>query len=259
MVPAPVGLHCPACVRTAAGRTRQFVGLGKPYVTWGLIGINVAVAIACLLASDGWAQDRTGTIAIRGGLIGGGYELVRGRPQFIGVDAGEWYRIFTSAFIHGGPMHLVFNMLVLWQIGTLLEPTLGRVRFSVVFAIAILGGAFGALVANPGGLTVGASGGVYGLMGAYFVAERKGLAHGLGSRVGGLIVINLVLSVVVPGISIGGHVGGLVAGTLAGWAMFEFDSRRLPPTVPLALAPVFAACLFLGSLWAATTWNASLF
>jgi membrane associated rhomboid family serine protease len=120
MVAAPVGFHCATCVSEAAGRVRQIqrIGTGAPLITYTLIAVNVAVALASLASSPDWMQGEGGEVAVRGGLLGGGLTLQDGSPELIGVDRGEWYRIFTGAFIHGGLIHLFFNMLILWQAGS---------------------------------------------------------------------------------------------------------------------------------------------
>jgi membrane associated rhomboid family serine protease len=172
--------------------------------------------------------------------------------EVVGVAHGEWYRIITAAFLHGGPIHLAFNMIALWQAGTLLEGRVGRLRFGLIYVVAVLGGGFGALLLSPERFAVGASGGVFGLFGALFVAERKGMFGRAGSSFGLVIAINLFLTVAIPGISLGGHLGGLAAGTVVGWAMIEYQSRGLPKTAPLALAAALGVALFAGCLWAAT-------
>ena len=260
MVPAPVGFQCPECVEAGAKQTRQFAVLagGRPYITYALIAANVLVALAGL-TQPGWTQGDLGAIGREGALLGGGRILRDGVPVLAGVSQGEWYRIFTGAFIHAGPIHILFNMLLLWQTGSLLEPALGRVRFALLYLVSLLGGAFGALLLTPDTLTVGASGAVFGLMGALFVAERKGVFGGYRSSVGFLIVINLALSVAIPGISLGGHVGGLIAGAAAGWVFHEFDNRRISPVIPMAMVSALSWMLFAASLWAATYWRDPLF
>jgi len=254
---AAVGFLCPECSAYAAAPVRiaSSSRLGeRPYVALALIAANVLVAAISLLTGSGWTSGQLDTIGIRGALLGGARLLDAdgGGFELVGVAHGEWYRIVTGAFIHGGPLHLAFNMLALWQTGILLEGRLGRLRFAVVFTVAVLGGAFGALLLAPDSFTVGASGGVFGLFGARFVAERKGLFGRVGSSFGMLIVINLVLTFAIPGISIGGHLGGLAAGSLIAWTMFEYEQRGLPRNVPLAIAAGLALVLFVGCLWAAT-------
>ena len=150
-------------------------------------------------------------------------------------------------------------MLLLWQTGRLLEPAFGRLRFGLLYVVALLGGSFGALVAAPHTVTVGASGAVFGLMGALFIAERQGLFGRQRSSIGFLIVINLVLTVAIPGISLGGHVGGLAAGAATGWLFQEFERRKLASTVPVVMAVALSITLFIGSLWAATLWTHPIF
>lgn len=261
MVPAPVGFQCPECVADAAKRTRQpmLARTGTPYLTYAIIVINAVVAAVSLAASEEWLRGAAGPIGVRGGLMGGGLARIDGQLQLVGVDEGEWYRIFTGAFIHGGPIHLGFNMLILWQIGAILEPTLGRGRFLLLYGVSVLGGSFGALLITPNALTVGASGGVFGLMGALFVAQRMGAVSSFGTSVGGLIVINLILTAVIPGISVGGHVGGLAAGTAVGAALFVYEKRRLPAIIPVAMASALGFVLFMGCFWAAAQWRDPLF
>jgi membrane associated rhomboid family serine protease len=210
MIPAAVGFQCRSCVSTAAKKSRHplFLAEGRtPYLTYALIAVN-AVAALMGLATSAWAEGELGTVGLRGGLLGGGIDLNGNQVDLTGVDAGEWYRIFTGAFIHAGPVHLGFNMLVLWQVGMLLEPALGHFRFALLYTVAVLGGSFGALLLAPDTITIGASGGVFGVMGALFVVQRSGLLGARSSAVGFLIVVNLVLTFAVPRISIGGHVGG---------------------------------------------------
>jgi membrane associated rhomboid family serine protease len=245
---------CPPCaeVLVAAPQRSLTDVFGRPYVALVLIAINVAVAAICLLQDSQWVNGSISGIMRDGALIGGAKLVSPGSVETVGVAHGQWYRVITAAFLHAGPIHLGFNMFALWQAGLLLEGKLGRFRFGLVFAVSVLGGAFGALLLSPNGFTVGASGGIFGLFGALFVAERKGLFGRRGTSFGLLIVINLVLTVAIPGISVGGHLGGLAAGTLVSWVMFEYQSRGLSKQVPIALAFGLGLVLFAGCLWAAT-------
>lgn len=125
----------------------------------------------------------------------------------------EPWRFITAGFVHspGNPLHILLNMYSIYIFGNLLEPMLGRGRFIALYLISILGGSVAVLflgqVYTP---VVGASGGAFGLMAAYFVMMRN-----LGGRSGqavGLIAINLAFSFLLPGVSWQGHVGGLLAG-----------------------------------------------
>ena len=106
-------------------------------------------------------------------------------------------------------------MFALYILGTLLEPAIGTARFVGIYAVSILGGSFGALLLDPNELTVGASGGIFGLMAAAFlIARNRGLDE-LASQIGFFVIINLVFTFSIPNISIGGHLGGLIGGALA--------------------------------------------
>jgi len=153
--------------------------------------------------------------------------------QSIYIDsfaAGNYWQPLTSAFLHAGTLHLLFNMYALWVTGQYLEPLLGRARFLALYLLSALGGAVGAtlLPLTAGNTVVGASGAVFGLFAALFVVNRR-----LGrqsSQVLVLIGINLALGIVVPGISWQGHVGGLVTGAVVALLL----SRRRGPRAAAA-------------------------
>jgi membrane associated rhomboid family serine protease len=117
-------------------------------------------------------------------------------------------------------------MYLLWILGQMLEPTLGSGRFAALYVTALLWGSFGALLVTPNSPTVGASGAVFGLMGAAAVELRARGINPFKTDIGMLILFNLGLSFVISGISIGGHVGGLIGGALAGMALGYADRHR---------------------------------
>jgi membrane associated rhomboid family serine protease len=208
MTTTPVGMRCPECAkqRTQVKRLRDVAGV--PQVTYALIAINVVAFIAEGHLSFGGSAY--GKVVEEGALLGS----IRGSAT-LGVAHGQWWRIVTSGFLHENLLHILFNMWVLYVLGTMLEPAIGRVRFAVVYFVALLTGSLGALLVTPHGLTVGASGAVFGLMGAAAVELRARRIPLMQSGVGGIIVINLIISFSVPGISWGGHIGGLIGGALA--------------------------------------------
>jgi membrane associated rhomboid family serine protease len=122
----------------------------------------------------------------------------------------------------------------------MLEPAIGSVRFGLIYAIALLGGSLGALILTNNSPTVGASGAVFGLMGAAAVELRARGINPFETGIGGLIVFNLIFSFVLSGISIGGHIGGLIAGAAAGFVFLEADRRRIPQQAALAASVVLA-------------------
>ena len=139
------------------------------------------------------------------------------------VATGDWYQLVTSAFLHFAILHLLFNMYALYVIGPPLEEHLWRWRFAVLYGLSALGGSVMVyLFSQPNVPTVGASGAIYGLFGATFVAARR-LRLDIRWLVG-LIAINLVLTFAVPGISWQGHIGGLITGALIA-AVFVYAPR----------------------------------
>jgi membrane associated rhomboid family serine protease len=186
-----------------------------------------------------------------GGVTGVGTDtIVRdGALSRATVGDGDVWRLVTSGFIHAGPTHLLFNMLSLWVLGTLLEPVVGRARFALIYFAALLAGSLGALIAQPAGFTVGASGAIFGLLGAAIVVLRS---RGVNPMESGLVFwlgFNLLFTFTVSGISIGGHIGGLVGGTLAALALYELGPRlRLPFAVAAALVGAIGVASVAGSI-----------
>jgi membrane associated rhomboid family serine protease len=235
----PVGIRCPdhASVtgKPAAARrvrTRNLsLSRGGPYVTQALIALNVGVFLLQLLMGAGMNAD-TGWIYEHGVLVS---SAVDSSGQVVGVAQGEWWRLVTSAFLHYGPLHLGMNMLVLWFIGPPLEEYFGHWRYVLVYLVSGLAGAAGALVWSPNALTVGASGAIWGIMGAALVLEARRI-YVFGGSAMGLVVLNLAITFLIPGVSIGGHVGGLIGGALCALAFSSL--RRTPALATLSMAAV---------------------
>jgi membrane associated rhomboid family serine protease len=166
------------------------------------------------------------------------------------VADGEVYRLLTSGFLHAGLFHLLVNMYSLWILGTLLEPTIGRIQYLLIYFVSLLAGSFGALLVTPHAPTVGASGAIFGLMGAGVIVLRHRGISPLQSGLPLWIGINLVFSFAVPGISVGGHIGGLIGGALAALVLFDVPARirTLPRAVPPVLAGALGAAAVVGSL-----------
>lgn len=220
MVFAPVGIRCPDHAGVAQGAARVTTGVrraayegGGALVTKTLIGLNVLVFFLNL-AQGSTLSRVSGTLFERGALY-------IGSPFTSGLADGEWWRLITSAFLHGSLIHLGLNMLVLWIVGAPVEQAIGRGRFLALYIVSGLAGSAGALLFSPNAITVGASGAIYGILGAALVLESQG-SHVLGGQAFGLIVFNLVLTFAIPNISIGGHLGGLAGGALAMLALSRF-------------------------------------
>lgn len=259
MTPAPVGLRCPehsgkpqGVRRVTAAATRATTGVGAKRLnawTLTLIGINVAVYLVELAIGGGidgtnnWIYDHG--VLLANGAYQGGKLVAWGPPgasippglTAAGIDHGEWWRLITGAFLHYGPLHLGMNMFSLFFVGSILEQVVGPWRFLLLYLVSGLAGSAGALVVTPNSPTAGASGAIFGVLGALLVLERRGNIQ-TGGQVLGLIVLNLVLSFAIPGISIGGHIGGLIGGLLLMVAYVRF---RHTWQVSVAAAAVVAA------------------
>ena len=225
-IEAPVGYQCPECAR-GGQRVRHVRELiPEARVTRVLVGI-IAVIYVVTMA--------------RGDLLG----IFGLRP--LAVGAGSWWLVITSAFLHAGLMHVAFNGILLWQLGNMLEPALGHARFAALYAAGLFGGGLGVvglawatvhtpllsipvlgqvLATHPAGVTVGASGAVFGLMGAAMAGMHRRGINPWDTAIGGLVLLNLVITFLIPGISVGGHVGGLLAGLAAGKLLFDFEGER---------------------------------
>lgn len=252
MTTASVGFHCPECAKS--GRQSVVSGAAlfgaRPLVTQILIGINVAVFVVSIALGDGVMGQRSAD-----GL------LVEGAVAGVLVDEfGEWWRIFTSGFMHFGLFHLAFNMYALWILGQDFERSVGRLRYLVVYLTCLLGGSFGALLVTPNAFTAGASGAIFGLFGVAVLAARSVGRSVWDTGLGTVLLINFVLTFGVSSISVGGHVGGFVVGLACGWLCYELPRRSRPPkyAVDAIIAGLGLAC-FAGALWAATTWQNPIF
>lgn len=220
---AAVGSHCLDCARASRPdvrtRARYWNARQPTLVTYAIMAINVVVLV-WLAADDSRAltggrpiTSRQAELALNEGIM---------------ADGGEWYRLITSGFMHYGIIHLAFNMLLLFQLGQLLEPAVGRVRFSLLYFAALLGGSAGALLLQPRGFHGGASGAVFGLMAAAFVGLRQRGINPFSTGIGTTLLLNLFITFAIPGISIGGHLGGIVGGAAAGWAVLNPPHRGYP-------------------------------
>ena len=189
-------------------------------VTALLTAVNLAVFVRGLIASGSLWPSRVTQFEIDYGLWGpevGLTEdtlLVDRLGRVIDLVGDEWWRIFTSGFLHHGIAHIGFNMLFLWLLGNRMEKDLGASRFFFLYFGALVGGACGALLMDPNAVTVGASGAVFGLMGGALVGKRLFGNLARESGLMGLLLLNILISFVVPGISIGGHLGGLAGGAI---------------------------------------------
>ncbi|MEF9903167.1 rhomboid family intramembrane serine protease [Streptomyces sp. P9-A2] len=224
---AAVGHQCPDCVKEGMRSIRQartVVGghvRAVPVVTYVLIAVSVLVYLAELALPE--IVDRFAMLGA--GLVGpdgGHYVWVEGAHfgefRQEGLVNGEWYRLLTGAFLHLPPtegtfglLHIVMNMMVLWNLGRAVEPMLGRVHYLALYLLSALGGSVLVLLLAPQEAVVGASGAIFGLGAAYYVVARRiGADMQAVNRFMAGLLLWLVISAVVT--SWEGHLGGLLAG-----------------------------------------------
>ncbi|RDI75086.1 putative membrane protein rhomboid-like [Gaiella occulta] len=236
---APVGIRCPdhasvgaaapGPVRTVRTVRRRAGAVAAPATT-ALVGINVLVYL--ITVAQGFGIDNPG------GKLFSDWVLVG-----VLVDQGDWWRLVTAMFLHAGILHLAFNMLALYWLGSIVERALGTPRYLLLYFVSGIAGSAGALVfSSPLALTVGASGAIFGVMGALLILEYRATGS-LAGQAMMLIVLNLAITFAVPGISKGGHLGGLLGGILATLAFEEGRRRRVP-----ALGPVLVIAVGIASL-----------
>ncbi len=232
------------------------VGLLRRTRTWfahnvavsnGLIAINVVLFIVGLLMGNRLtaAGQSLNILIVEAATLG---------PAIDVLD--EWWRVFTGGFLHHDLLHLALNMYVLFFLGWALEKSLGRVPFIAVYLSSLVAGSFGALLETPNALVVGASGAIFGLLGAYTALS---LSRGVGlfqTSLGLMLIINLGIGIFHKSISLGGHIGRFVGGFIVGMATTQAMRREYHPTVIcLVTAVVVGTVSFVGALWAATLWT----
>jgi membrane associated rhomboid family serine protease len=224
MISAAVGFQCPECVRDGGRTVREArTQLGgrihrrSDVVTRTLIAINFAVFVLANLGGPALQERLT--------LLGNaGFLASTGGPA--GVAQGEWYRLITAAFLHIQLAHLALNMIALWLFGPPLEAVLGRWRFLTLYLLSALGGSVASYLFNPPTQqSVGASGAIFGLLGATLVIANRLRFDARAIAI--LIVLNLVIGFVVSGIDWKAHIGGLITGAVvAGTFVYAPKARR---------------------------------
>jgi membrane associated rhomboid family serine protease len=239
MISAAVGFQCPECVAEGGAsipvvRTRLGAKtITRPYVTLGIIAICVVVYAVQFVSGPEFNQK---------------YALVP--VSVAGHD--EYYRLLTSMFMHGSLIHIGMNMLILWLFGPQLESLLGHVRFAALYLVAGLGGAVASFTFTAAYTldsqsyyptsSLGASGAIFGLMGAYLVIGRR--LNSDTTQVLGLIVINVVLGFVIPSTDWRAHLGGLVTGALVAIPL-AYASKRTAILVQAASVVVILGLLYV--------------
>jgi len=244
MTATPVGMRCPECSRQKTPvRTLRNI-YAQPTGTYILIGINVLMYLGMWLSGGSSSSVYLDLVTIGTGRLNTGEEE--------GVAHGEVYRLVTGAFLHdpSNPLHIAFNMYILYWLGTMLEPVLGHLKFVALYFASLLAGSFGVMLAAPDQPTLGASGAVFGLMAAAFVFQRARGVDPWRSGLGPVILFNLALPFLFPNlnISIAAHIGGLIGGAIAALAMEWLGSRRRGDLLPVLACVAVGAVSVVGAI-----------
>lgn len=194
--------HCFQLMHHAERKEKNLLKHSKPFFTYLFLAIQIIIFILMELA---------------GGTLDPEVLLAFGAKFNPYILAGEWWRFITPIFIHIGIVHLLFNSLALYYLGTMVEGIYGKLRFLMIYLYAGFLGSVASFVFNYN-ISAGASGAIFGLFGAllYFgIVHKRTFFRTMGMNIIGLIIINLSLGVIVPGIDNAGHIGGLIGGFLA--------------------------------------------
>jgi membrane associated rhomboid family serine protease len=221
---ASVGFHCPECVAEAARTVRAprtlaggTVSARQGIVSMSLIGINVSVYLLTLAAGG-----PSSNIFQQGAMLSVNAVNQAG-TMLTGVAGGGYWRLLTSAFLHEGTLHILFNMYALYLFGPLVERALGVRRFLAAYlTMAIAASVFVYWLSEPRGLTIGASGAIFGLFAMALVLLHKAKQDVTFLLV--MLAINAVISLQ-GNISWQGHLGGFLTGLVLG-ATFAYAPRE---------------------------------
>jgi membrane associated rhomboid family serine protease len=193
-------------------------------LTVALIAVNVFVYVLQARSSNVIVLMDSGTTGGSQpvqGSIDGDYGLWG--PM---VSSGEWWRLITGGFLHVSVIHIGSNMLALFFLGRALEPALGWLRVGVIYFVSLAAGSLGVMILEPDALSMGASGAIFGLMGAFVIFARSRGISIMQTGIGPVILLNLAITFTIPGISIGGHLGGLAGGAAIAALVVELDQNR---------------------------------
>ncbi|MEU5999879.1 MULTISPECIES: rhomboid family intramembrane serine protease [unclassified Streptomyces] len=226
MINASVGFHCPECVREGSGTGHSPAANQPRTIAGGSIAADprlitkILLAINILLFIAISTNDR-----LVGDLV-----LIGEWPPYPyapdeGVAQGQWYRLVTSMFAHQEIWHIAFNMLGLWWLGGPLEAALGRSRYLALYLLSgLAGSALTYLLVGPSDASLGASGAIFGLLGATAVLMRR-LNYDMRPVIA-LLALNMLFTFTWSGIAWQAHVGGLVAGVAIAYGMVHAPRER---------------------------------
>lgn len=211
-----------------------------PWACAALVGVNALAWVVVGLRGGGWFDASPASLYAHGGNAASA------------VQAGQWWRLLSATFLHGGLMHLLFNMFGLWVAGALLERIFGSRQFLLIYFVSALAGSVASLFFSAQtNVSVGASGAVFGVAGALITAvlqHRQTLPKVFSSQIlGGFsvyVAYSLLQGFTRPNIDNAAHVGGLLAGLMVAWVLperFDTDAYRRWRGPRMALVALVAA------------------
>jgi membrane associated rhomboid family serine protease len=241
---AAVGQRCPECAKPdgrhqvihAGRQMRRGTSFETSPVTMSLIAINAAIFLVGIASPS------------LGDTILNNFAQIN-----LAVDGGEWWRAITATFLHGTPMHILFNMYALYLLGGRMEPSVGSVPFAGIYLASALAGSAASYFLGPditiingtafATSSVGASGAIFGLFGAWLVnayrARHTPAGRAMLNQFGMLLLINLALPLFIRNIDWRAHLGGLAAGALIAWAWSRITEPGRPGMVQRTSVAVF--------------------
>jgi rhomboid protease GluP len=202
-----------------------------------IFGINAAVFLGMALSSS-TVMDFPGRELVAWGANAGALTI-----------SGEWWRLLTNVFVHGGLLHIAFNMWCLWNLGALCESLYGRWTYATIYLICGVGASLASAAWHPYIPSVGASGAIFGLAGALIAAFKLGefsvpraALSGTLRSLGAFVVYNLIFGFALPGIDNTAHIGGLVTGLIVGAliALIAPQQDQAPRRVAVFLVVILA-------------------
>ncbi|MDV4149756.1 rhomboid family intramembrane serine protease [Clostridium sp. AL.422] len=190
-------------------------GIKEYKYTYTIILINIIIFLVEIIKSRNFIDIDIYTLAEMGAKIN------------LFINNGQFYRLLTAAFLHGGIVHILFNMSALNIIGRQVENVYGGKRFLIIYLLSALGGNVFSYLFKPESISVGASGAVFGLLGAMLVfgiKERKKIGKGYAKNILETIGLNVIIGITIPNIDNFAHIGGLLIGFVIAFILFNKKS-----------------------------------
>ncbi|MFL7796873.1 rhomboid family intramembrane serine protease [Clostridium chauvoei] len=184
----------------------------KYKLTYSLILINILIYIISAIKSKNFIDIDIITLIELGAKVN------------LLINEGQIFRFITSAFLHGGIIHIIFNMMALKIIGVQVEQVYGRKKYAVIYFASAIGSSALSYILSPQSISVGASGAVFGLLGAMFMfgyKNRKNIGKEYMINIIQVIILNIAIGLTVPNIDNFGHIGGLIVGSLIAAVLFK--------------------------------------